>query len=201
MKKSLIVIHGGATFDTYEEYWKYLESCELTIERIDRKGWKDGLAKELSDFDVLYPKMPNSKNSRYPEWKLWFEKLFHLISDEVVLVGHSLGGIFLVKYLSENNFPKKISQLHIVAAPYDMEGTKDSLADFALNGTVEKIREQVSNIFLYQSKDDMVVDYGNVIKYKKDLPEAKLVEFENRGHFTQLEFPEIVKNIKDGMNA
>lgn len=197
MKKSVVVMHGGTTFDTYEEYWKYLESCELTLEKINRRDWKDDLIKNLPDFEVIYPKMPNSKNARYDEWKLWFEKLFHLLTDGVVLVGHSLGGIFLAKYLSENNFPKRISQLHLVAAPYDTEVIKDSLADFALNGTVEKVSKNADRIFLYQSKDDTAVAYEDVLKYKRDLPEAELVEFENRGHFTQEEFPELVKNINN----
>lgn len=197
MKKTLVVIHGGTTFDTYEEYWKYLQSCELSLEKINRKDWKDNLVSNLPDFEVIYPKMPNSKNARYPEWKLWFEKTFHFLTEEVVLVGHSLGGIFLAKYLSENDFPKRISQLHLVAAPYDTEVIKDSLVDFALNGTVEKISEKISNIFLYQSKDDTAVAYEDVLKYKRDLPDAELIEFENRGHFTQEEFSELISNISN----
>lgn len=197
MKKSLVVIHGGMTFDTYEEYWKYLQSCELSLEKINRKDWKDNLVSNLPDFEVIYPKMPNSKNARYLEWKLWFEKTFHLLTNEVVLVGHSLGGIFLAKYLSENDFPQKIAQLHLVAAPYDTEVIKDSLADFALNGTVEKISDKTDKIFLYQSKDDTAVAYADVLKYKRDLPSAILVEFEDRGHFTSEEFPELVKNIRN----
>jgi predicted alpha/beta hydrolase family esterase len=96
MKKSLIVIHGGTTFDSYDEYFKYLKSCELTLEKINRKDWKDNLINNLPNFEVIYPKMPNSKNARYPEWKLWFEKTFNFLTDEVVLVGHSLGGYFLL---------------------------------------------------------------------------------------------------------
>ena len=196
MKKSLVLIHGGTTFNTYEEYWKYLESCELSLGKLNRTDWKDFIKENLPDFEVIYPKMPNSKNARYPEWKLWFEKLFPLLTDEVVLVGHSLGGIFLAKYLTENVFPKKILSLHLVAAPYDTEIIKESLADFALTGTVEKLQELTDNIFLYQSKDDMAVAYEDVEKYKRDIINATLRVFENRGHFTQNEFSELFKDIK-----
>jgi predicted alpha/beta hydrolase family esterase len=196
MKTSLILIHGGTTFDTYEEYWAYLESCELSLEKINRKDWKDFLASELPGYEVIYPKMPNAKNARYSEWKLWFEKLFPLLTDEVVLVGHSLGGIFLAKYLSENTFPKKIKSLHLVAAPYDTEVIKESLADFALENTVEKLNNYTNNIFLYQSKDDTAVAFADVEKYKRDLPNATLRTFEDRGHFTQEKFPELINDIK-----
>jgi predicted alpha/beta hydrolase family esterase len=196
MKKQIVIIHGGTTFDTYEEYIEYLKSSELTLEKINRKDWKDTISLSLPDFEIIYPKMPNSKNARYQEWKIWFEKLFSLLNDEVVLVGHSLGGIFLAKYLAGNTFPKKIRSLHLVAAPYDTEIIKDSLADFALDRTVEKLGTVTDKIFLYQSRDDTAVAYRDVEKYKRDIPSATLVFFEDRGHFTQESFPELVENIK-----
>lgn len=196
MKKQIIIIHGGTTFDTYEEYMVYLNSCELTLEKTNRKDWKDFLGLKLPDFEVIYPKMPNAKNARYLEWKIWFKKLFHLLNDDVTLIGQSLGGIFLAKYLSENEFPKKITSLHLVAAPYDAETLKESLADFALSGTVEELANHTDKIFLYQSKDDPAVPFADVEKYKRDIPSATLVVFEDRGHFTQEEFPELIENIK-----
>lgn len=198
MKKQIVVIHGGTTFDTYEEYMEYLRSSELTLEKINRKDWKDFLATNLPEYEVIYPKMPNAKNARYEEWKIWFEKLFPILNDNVMLVGHSLGGIFLAKYLSENHFPKKISSLHLVAAPYDTEVNKESLADFALSKTVEDVSSYTENIFLYQSTDDTAVAYEDVQKYKRDIPSATLVSFEDRGHFTQESFPELVENSRLG---
>ncbi len=196
MKKQVVIIHGGTTFDSYGEYLKYLLSCELSVEKLFKKDWKDLLASELPDFEVLYPKMPNAKNARYPEWKIWFEKLFPLLYDDVTLVGHSLGGIFLAKYLTENSFPKKIKSLHLVAPPYDTEHCKESLADFALSGKVDGLEKYTDKIFLYQSKDDPSVPFADVLKYEKDIPSAKLIPFEDRGHFTQEEFPELLNNIK-----
>lgn len=197
MKPQLLIIHGGSTFDTYEDYMKYLQSCELTLDRLSWHDWKDNLVKELPEFEVVYPKMPNPKNARYPEWKIWFEKIMLLLRDDVTLVGHSLGGIFLAKYLSENTASRAIRSLHLVAAPYDTEVIKDSLADFALSKTVEDIEKQVPKIFIYQSKDDLGVAFADAEKYKRDLPSAAFVAFEDRGHFLQEDFPELVQNIKD----
>ena len=196
MKKSLVLIHGGTTFDTYEEYMGYLKSCTLTLEKINAKNWKEFLFSKIPQFEVIYPKMPNAKNARYEEWKIWFEKTFPLLSDEVVLVGHSLGGIFLAKYLTENTFPKKILSLHLVAAPYDTEVIKDSLADFALQKTVEDLSNATNKIFFYQSKDDGEVAFADVEKYMRDVPSAILRVFEDRGHFLQEEFPELVEDIE-----
>jgi len=197
MKKQIVIIHGGTTFDTYEEYMTYLNSCEVTLENINKKDWKDFLSSKLPEFEIIYPKMPNAKNARYQEWKIWFEKLFPFLNDGVILVGHSLGGIFLVKYLSENNFPKKIKSVHLVAAPYDTEHCKESLADFALPKNLANFTKQTRKIFLYQSKDDTVVPYIDVEKYKRDIPNATLEIFEDRGHFLQEDFPELIKDIKN----
>lgn len=195
MLKQILIIHGGATFDTYEESFEHLKSEELNLDKILRKDWKDSLQSKLPDFQVIYPKMPNPKNARYPEWVIWLEKIIPLLSDEVILIGHSLGAIFLAKYLSENNFPKKITQLHLVAGPYDTEVCKGSLADFALTGPVGKLATYSDKIFLYQSEDDTAVPYADVKKYQRDLPGAKLISFKDRGHFMQEDFPQLVQNI------
>ena len=46
------------------------------------------------------------------------------------------------------------------------------------------------------SHPSMVVPAGEVHLYKRDLPEIKLHIFEDRGHFNQESFPEIIKLIK-----
>ncbi len=63
--------------------------------------------------------MPNKTNAQFEEWKIWFEKFIPFLNDGVILVGHSLGGVFLAKYLSENKFPKKIGGVFLVSAVYE----------------------------------------------------------------------------------
>jgi len=71
----------------------------------------------------------------------------------------------------------------------------ESLANFELKRPVSNLIKYTDKIFLYQSKDDDIVPFTNVEKYKQDLPNAKLLVFENRGHFNQEEFPELVENL------
>jgi predicted alpha/beta hydrolase family esterase len=66
--------------------------------------------------------MPCRENASYPAWKIWFEKIFPYLNEEnIIIVAHSLGGIFISKYLSENAFPKHLAQLHLVAPVLDDE--------------------------------------------------------------------------------
>lgn len=199
MKKQIIVIHGGDTFETYEEYIAFLKDFSIdSLDYFTRKTWKETLSEKIgSQFEVIVPKMPNKTNAKYSEWKIWFEKLVPLLNSEIVLVGHSLGGIFLAKYLSENILPRKIKGAFLVAAPYDDKDADYSLADFNLSDDLGKLQSQSGKLFIFHSKDDPVVPFADFEKYKSALPDAHTVIFENRGHFNQEEFPELVDMIKE----
>ncbi|MFA5249109.1 MAG: alpha/beta hydrolase [Candidatus Paceibacterota bacterium] len=199
MKKQVFVVHGGETFDTYEEYVECLKGYKIGLEDIRNKKnrWKKNLGEDLgNDFEVILPQMPNEMNAKYAEWKIWFEKFSPLLNETVVLAGHSLGGIFLAKYLSENVFPKKIIATFLIAAPYGEKGCKPTLGDFILPQSLDLLQKQGGEIFLYQSKDDPFVPFADFEKYKNALPGAKAAVFEDRGHFLQSNFLELADDIK-----
>jgi len=201
-KQQILVIHGGTTFNTKEEYLQFLKECPIEIEKLrPRLDWKNSLQERLGDdFDVLQPRMPNGTNAQYTEWSIWFGKIVDLLEDDIILVGHSLGGIFLAKYLSENQLSKSIRALFLVAAPFNDEGMDESLGSFRINDSPSRLDQQVGNIFLYYSKDDEVVPFTHANLYKEALSKAIVKSFEDRGHFKQAEFPEIVEDIKNLSN-
>lgn len=196
MSKQLFVIHGGDSFETYEEYLAVLRAIVLDLGRATFKGWKQQLPLVLGDeVEVIQPRMPNPNNAKYLEWKIWFEKHIPYMQDQVIFIGHSLGGIFLAKYLSEETFPKQICATLLVAAPYATD-SQNSLGDFNLKIGLEKFEEQGGEIFLFQSKDDEIVPYADAERYHEKLSNAHLMMFDDRGHFHTEEFPEIVEVIK-----
>ncbi len=193
-KKQVIVIHGGEAFDTYEAYRTYLRQypLERLLEKTksSEKGWKDHLAEDLgASFDVVRPSMPSPQNAKYEEWTLWFEKYFPMVRDDVILVGHSLGANFLAKYLSENDFPVRIAQLHLVAGCYGCAG------GFVLGQSLEKIAQTVSRVFLYHAPDDPVVPFADAERYSQQLPQAEFISLDGRGHVLDAHFPELVARI------
>ncbi|HHD92725.1 MAG TPA: hypothetical protein ENL06_03900 [Candidatus Portnoybacteria bacterium] len=196
MKQQVLIIHGGETFAFYDDYLNYLKNYKIDFEKIFGKSqrWKRTLSEDLGDkFEVIQPLMPCPRNAKYIEWKIWVEKYFPYLQKEIILIGHSLGGIFWVKYLSENKFPKKIKQLHLVAPPFNHK----ELVDFNFcSKKLFKIERQTEQIFLYHSQDDPVVPLSDFEKYAKQLPTAKKIVFQNKGHFLMEHFPEIVRNIK-----
>jgi uncharacterized protein len=199
MKKQVMVIHGGETFRSYKDYFKFIKTRKIDFsDYANRKpNWKKDLPKNLGKgYEVIFPAMPNPLNARYKEWKIWFDKFVLHIKPGAILIGHSLGGIFLAKFLSENKLGKKIKALFLVAAPFDEKDIKDSLADFRLKKDLSLIEKQAMNIFIYHSKDDKIVPFADSQKFLRQLPGAVFRSLKNRGHFIQEKFPEIVKDIK-----
>lgn len=196
MKQQVFVIHGGNAFRSYEDYLEHLRTKEIDLECLQRNDWKAHLSEQLGEgFQVIFPSMPNKQNAQYLEWKIWLERFIPFFSDGVILIGHSLGGCFLAKYLSEERFPKEIKAAFLVAAPYDLDQDRN-LKDFVVPKSLEGFERQVEKIVVYQSKDDHVVRFSEAGKYQRALSNAEIIFFEDRGHFNQEEFPELVEAIK-----
>ena len=134
MKKrdQIFVIHGGMTFKHKKDYLHFLKTRSVSIEPKIR--WSDTyFSNQLGkDFEIIKPRMPLPENAKYAEWKIHFERHFSQLRDNIILVGISLGGIFLAKYLSENKFPKRIRATYLIAPPFDagdFRGLADSLKE------------------------------------------------------------------------
>ncbi|MEK7669458.1 MAG: alpha/beta fold hydrolase [Patescibacteria group bacterium] len=135
--------------------------------------------------------------AKYAEWKILFDKIVPLLDEEVIFVGHSLGGIFLAKYLSEESCSKKVKAVFLVSAPFNTGSEWDRNVDFILPEDMSELSNQVEDIFLYHSKDDPIVPFSDCLNYKKALPRAQVKVFEDRQHFNQENFPEILEDIKN----
>ncbi len=197
-KTQVIVIHGGSSFLEDKDFYEYLKRYKIDFTYSQNKDWKSNLQEDLEDkFEVIKPTMPNKQKADYNAWKIWFEKYFEIIkSKKVILIGHSLGGIFLAKYLSENNFPQEIYGLYFVAAVFDHRNDKE-LGNFSLNyEKLKNISKQCKSIYLFHSRDDKVVPFNHVREYNSRIENSKIVELDNRGHINQEHFKELVDLIK-----
>jgi predicted alpha/beta hydrolase family esterase len=195
MKKQILIIGGGDTFGTYAEYINFLQNFEIDIERFktDKTDWKPWLRKQLGEeYEVFTPTMPNKSNAQFEEWKIWFEKILEKLGEEIILIGHSLGGAFLSKYLTLYKVNQKIKAVCLVAAVYEKDTEGYTLASFELP---ENLNLQTENIYLYHSTDDPVVSINELEKYKKALPNAKVRVLEGKKHINQEEFGELLHDI------
>lgn len=203
-KQQVFYVHGGSAFSDYQAFLSWLQGLEIR----DLPGgeetpqrWSKTLAADLGDdFEVFAPQMPGSMNAQYLEWKIWFERYFPYLHDGVILVGWSLGGTFLTKYLLENTVPFRIEALFLLAAVYgdgslvseDGEDGGDFMYDV---NRLPELADRVGKITLLHSEDDFVVPFEHVQKYATALPQATVVTFTDRNHFLQPELPELLEMI------
>lgn len=189
--KQVIHVHGGNSFNSYESYLENLKALEIDYERLKpQKSWRLWLAEQLPESDVLLPSFPNSNNAVYDEWKIHFEKLLPFFGDDVRLVGHSLGAMFLAIYLHEESLPRKVRQLCLIAGGYDDE-TNEELGSFRVT-SARGVAASAQEIHLFHSQDDPVVPFSELAKFQADLPGAIIHTFTDREHFDQPTFPELL---------
>lgn len=195
--KQIVFIHGADSFRTYDEYFAALKTWTYEPPTGNEKKWKDSLVPALGeDWEMLSPAMPAKHNARYDEWSVWFEKVIPYMRDDVILVGHSMGAIFLAKYLNERTMPVHVAGAFLVAPPYDDE-SEEYLDGFKISKPLTRLAQHVKNIFIYHSEDDSVVPFTELAKYQRALPAATIRTFTDRDHFfAQPEFPELVKDIR-----
>ena len=167
--------------------------CDRDLQK-PKKSRKNRLCDSISShYECLRPQMPNWFKADYESWKIWFEKFFKYLNEEdIVLIWFSLWAMFLMRYLSENEFPRQIHQLHLVAP----ERKEEWLSGFhSTKKNLEKMIGQCESVTLYHSKDDMIVPYESAERLTEAFPMIRFESFETRGHFIQPAFPELLENI------
>jgi uncharacterized protein len=148
-----------------------------------------------SDYDVLVPPMPEPENPRYTAWKGVLGEWLKTLEGDLILVGHSLGGSVLLKYISEERVPSSIVGVFLVATPF--WGVEDwEIEEFILLRGLVSVVPPTSNIFLYHSRNDQWVPVEHVWLYAELLPTAEVCVVEGTEHEFYDGLPELIADIK-----
>jgi len=192
----IIHIHGGDSFDSDEDFFAALRTREYNPYEPEVQKWKNSIKESVTDtHDFIAPQMPNALNARYEAWVIWFEKLVPHLRNQVTLIGYSLGGGFLLRYLTENELPVVVEQLHLVAPCVD-EQDCPGVGGFKINlATWTGFKNAIGNIHLWHSSDDPLVPIHHSERFAAVCPSAHLHTFTDRNHFFQPEFPELLAQI------
>jgi len=89
--------------------------------------WDNHLVEDLRqrlgrDFEIGYPRMPNEQSPNYSAWKGALEKALAPLPIGTILIGHSVGGTFLLKALTDHIASKKPGGIFLLAAPFVGDG-------------------------------------------------------------------------------
>jgi Predicted esterase of the alpha/beta hydrolase fold len=190
MKKALLIHGWGTKNEFYNQNIPTASNCH----------WFPWLSKQLMirDIHTVALEMPDSYYPKYEVWKKELER-FEL-DEETILIGHSCGGGFIVRYLSENNI--KIGRV-ILVAPWlgisfdDSEPFDENFFKFDIDSN---LAERTESIILMKSANDDLPVQSSVKILEEEIDSMKIVEFANKGHFTfrdlgSEEFPELLEEV------
>lgn len=182
--QQIVFIHGGMLSKGPEELMEVMRHWEIDL-FTPKQRWRDTLPGEFPDRTVIMPQMPAKELAHYGLWKLWFEKHIPFFDPEqLIVIGHSLGAMFLLKYLSEEQFSLPIAQLHLIAPVCDAEGLPEGdnyLGDFAYElENIAKITDCADTVHVWVSRDDAVVPYTHGLRIHAQLLGSELHVFEDR---------------------
>lgn len=164
---------------------------------LGERHWMGWLNKELNSRGIKTdnPEMPNPWNPVYEDYKKEFEK-YH-IDENTILVGHSHGCAFLVRWLGDSK--QKIKKL-ILVAPYKIAVGDNKFKKEFYNFDIDpSIKNRVEEIIIFTSNDEE--EEGKMsVKMYYDAIGGQIINLKDHGHYTTkymgtIEFPEILQKI------
>lgn len=164
------------------------------------ENWFPWLKDELQQegMQVHIPQFPHPKDHPLPNWLQVLKEYMPHINRDSILIGHSLGGLFLLRVLERLNYPVKAS--FFVAAPVGVKPIKYYDSDLAFSGfdfDWERIKQNVGKVSVYHSDNDPYVSLGNGEELAKKLG-VDLTFIANVGHFnTEAGYTKFDKILQD----
>ena len=166
---------------TSEDYWYY-----YIKQKVESRGYV-----------CIVPTLPSIKKMNYDSWAKQFDKYKHLIDENSVVIGHSTGSIFLVKYLMENNL--KVDKFIGVVSFNQVNKNASNPEWDNINKTffvpnLKDFKHYAKKRICFYSPTD-IYDFESLNKFAETI-EAEKVIIEQAGHFTkgyETEFKQIDK--------
>lgn len=185
--KNAIILHGGPD---KEEYYN------PTFPSASNQHWFPWLQQQLliRDIPAATPEVPWSFDRNWATWQKEVER--YDIGSETILVGHSTGAGFWIKYLSIHK-DLQVDKVLLVA-PWldpDQEHTKNFFDDFTIDADLVSRTKGVT-VFNSDNDQKSVRKTAEIVRQKVNNLHYK--EFHNYGHFCFKDmkteaFPEILE--------
>ena len=148
-----------------------------------------------ADYQIFCPLMPCPERPNYQLWKDRIEDEMKNLGDDIILIGHSLGGSVILKFLSEQPVQKSIAGLFLIAPPFWGRDDDWQIDEYKLSENFADALPEIPLICIYHSRDDQWVPYSHLFDYAEALPKAILHKFGVRGHNFTNGIPELVDDI------
>ncbi len=139
---------------------------------------------------------PECPDAYEPQYNVWLKEVERFdIHKDTILVGHSTGGGFWIRYLSEH--PDLQVRKIVLVAPWLNVKKEDGTKFFDFDFNPEIIR-QTETLTILSSDNDAQDIRDSVDFLRNKIPSAKFIDFHNYGHFCYEDlgteaFPELLE--------
>jgi len=138
--------------------------------------------------------MPESWAPDYDAWRKVLEK--EAITEQSILIGHSCGSAFLVRWLGDSK--QKIDSLFLIA-PWKIGTSSEAKKKFYDYQIDKTIKSRVNRIVTFTADNEEEAGKRS-LKIFHDFLGGKIIELKGRGHYTEEdmktgEFPELLSEI------
>lgn len=135
-------------------------------------NWFPWLKKELEKkgLQVIVPKFPTPEGQSLAAWLRILDQYREYITSETIFIGHSLGGMFLLKVLEQLKHPVRAA--FFVAAPVGIRPIKYYDSDYSFTQFLfdwNEIKTKAKYFAVYHSDNDPYVSLGNGEELAKQL--------------------------------
>jgi predicted alpha/beta hydrolase family esterase len=187
--KNAIILHGGPS---REEYY------DPKLPSESNAHWLPWLQAQLlkNDIAAATPEVPKAFDRNWEVWNREVERFD--ITPDTILVGHSTGAGFFVKYLSIH--PEITVGNIVLVAPWldpEQKHTRNFFNDFEID---PGLAARAKRVTVFYSDNDQSDVQMTVQILRDKLPELTYRTFHNYGHFCYenmktTEFPELLEEV------
>jgi pimeloyl-ACP methyl ester carboxylesterase len=146
-------------------------------------------------YDIRYPRMPGEDDPSFAAWRATLQTELARLHDGAIIIGHSIGGTFVINVLAEQPPTLKFGAIFLIAAPYVGKGgwpSDDWEPASELGG---KLPSGVP-VYLYHGLADTTAPPSHAELYTRAIPQARLYLLPGRDHQLNDDLREIAAVIK-----
>jgi predicted alpha/beta hydrolase family esterase len=150
------------------------------------------------EYEVHYPAMPDECEAAYGELSGKIEQEVSRLTEPLILVGHSVGGSTLMKWLSEGPIDRAVDAICLIAAPFwGGEGWRyEGYEELELPEDMAARLPEGARVLLFHCRDDEIVPFGHLELYARLVPEATVRALNKGGHQLSNDLSAVAASIK-----
>jgi uncharacterized protein len=173
MIQRALILHGRPSRDEY---------YDTALPSASNAHWLPWLQKQLMIRDI-HAQTPEMFRAFDPQWDVWLNAIErHKIDEHTILVGHSTGAGFWIRFLSER--PElKVGKV-VLVAPWLGTGSATPL-DFFQFSIDPHLVSRTQGISVLYSDDDMPMILSSVNEIKAIIKGVKIMALTKKGHFCE----------------